>query len=209
MVPTTVWRLVRVATAFIAVVVILVQAKTLADAGKLDIVNFFSYFTIQSNVIGIAILLLLAARGAAPKPAWLESLRGAATVYLTITFVVVVALLSNVDVGLQLAWVDFALHKLTPVVIVADWVLDPPFLSISWRHSLTWLAYPLVWLAYTMLRGPIAGWYPYPFLDPANGGYGKVAVTIVVVLAAGAAVSIFYAWLGGRLAARRAGISVR
>lgn len=25
------------------------------------------------------------------------------------------------------------------------------------------------------------GWYPYPFLDPAHGGYGPVAVTVVAV----------------------------
>ena len=197
------WRLVRAATALVAIVAVVVQMKTLADAGKLDVVNFFSYFTIQSNLIGIAVLLLMAIQSSRHRPASLEGLRGAATVYLTITFVVVVALLQNVDVGLQLAWVDFVLHKLTPVVIVADWIIDPPLIPISWRRALTWLAYPLVWLAYTMVRGSIVGWYPYPFLDPAKGGYGQVAVTVAIVLVAGAAVCLFYAWLGSRLGARR------
>jgi len=197
------WRLVRGATALVAIVAIIVQAKTLADAGKLDVVNFFSYFTIQSNLIGIAVLLVMAIQTSRHRPAALEGLRGAATVYLTVTFIVVIALLQNVDVGLQLAWVDAVLHKLTPVVIVADWVIDPPLVPIPWRRSLTWLAYPLVWLGYTVIRGAIVGWYPYPFLDPANGGYGQVAVTSVVILVAGAAICVFYAWLGSRLGARR------
>jgi hypothetical protein len=47
-----------------------------------------------------------------------------------------------------------------------------------------------VWIVYTMIRGPIAGWYPYPFLDPANGGYGSVAVTTLVILAGGAVLSV-------------------
>ena len=68
MITGPIWRLVRLATAAIAIVAIVVQAATLADAGRLDLVNFFSYFTIQSNVIGIASLLILAGRGSAPKP---------------------------------------------------------------------------------------------------------------------------------------------
>ena len=199
----TVLRLVRIATALVAIAAIVVQAKTLADAGKLDLVNFLSYFTIQSNLIGIAVLLILAVRAPGPRPRWLESLRGAATVYLTITFIVVILLLSNVDVGLQLAWVDFALHKLTPVVIVLEWLLDPPTVRLSRRDGLGWLVFPLIWLAYTLVRGPIAGWYPYPFLDPAHGGYGQVAITSLVILIAGAAVCLFVAWLGNRLASGR------
>jgi hypothetical protein len=48
-----------------------------------------------------------------PRSRTLEVLRGAAALYLTVTFFVVIFLLSGVDVGLQLAWVDFVLHKLS------------------------------------------------------------------------------------------------
>jgi len=42
-----------------------------------------------------------------------------------------------------------------------------------------------------LARGAIVGWYPYPFLNPANvGGYGGVAayvigIMVVFVVAAG------------------------
>jgi hypothetical protein len=98
-------------------------------------------------------------------------------VYLTVTFVVVILLLQNVDVGLQLPWVDVVLHKVFPVAVVADYVLVPPERRFSMTDGLRWLIYPLLWLAYTLARGAVVGWYPYPFLDPANGGYGAVAVT--------------------------------
>jgi len=201
--PSIVLRVVRAATALVAIAAIVIQAQTLADAGSLDLINFLSFFTIQSNVIGIVVLLLLAARSPGARPFWLESLRGAATVYLTVTFVVVLLLLQNVDVGLQLAWVDFVLHKLTPVVLMADWLLDPPTVRLIGRAALSWLAYPLVWLAYTMVRGAIAGWYPYPFLDPAHGGYGQVTVTVLVILAASAVLCLAVAWLGSRLGGTR------
>lgn len=199
--PPLVLRLVRFTTAFVAISAIVAQLRTLADAGALDVVNFFSYFTIQSNLIGIAALLLSAAWEADRRPAWLDWLRGAATVYLTVTFIVVLLLLQNVDVGLQLGWVDFVLHKLMPVVIVADWLLDPPRTRLPTRDALLWLVYPLIWLAYTLVRGAAGGWYPYPFLDPAHaGGYGSVAVTSLVILVAGAGLSLAVAWIGNRLA---------
>ena len=44
-----------------------------------------------------------------------------------------------------------------------------------------WLAFPLPWTGLTLVRGSLDGWYPYPFLNPVNGGYGTVAVTVVAV----------------------------
>ncbi|HEY8637293.1 MAG TPA: Pr6Pr family membrane protein [Candidatus Limnocylindrales bacterium] len=73
-------------------------------------------------------------------------------------------------------WVDFVLHKLFPVVVVLDWLIDPSLTRLTFRQSLVWLVYPLVWVVFTLIRGAIENWYPYPFLDPANGGYGSVAV---------------------------------
>jgi hypothetical protein len=198
-VPSIVLRLVRAGTAVLAIVAIVAQIQTLADAGRLDIVNFLSFFTIQSNVIAIVALGIMAMHPAGHRPRWLESLRGAAAVYLTITFVVVLLLLEDVDVGLQLPWVDFVLHKLTPVVVVADLLLDPPTVRLIRRDGLGWLVYPLVWLAYTLVRGAIVGWYPYPFLNPANGGYAAVAITSVVILVAGAILCLGFVWLGNRV----------
>jgi hypothetical protein len=185
---------VRAFIGVLTLVAIGAQLKTTLDAGVLNPVNFFSYFTIQSNLIGAAVLLYLAVRGG-QRSARVDWWRGAAAVYLTVTFFVVIFLLSGTDVGLQLPWVDVVLHKVVPVVVVADYLIDPPMTRLSISDGLLWLVYPLIWLAYTMVRGPIAEWYPYPFLDPADG-YGPVAITIVAVLVAGAVLSAAYVWLG-------------
>ena len=89
------------------------------------------------------------------------------------TFFVVIFLLSGIDVQLQLVWVDVVLHKIFPIIVVADWILDPPTTRLSVRDGLLWLAFPLAWTGVTLVRGALDGWYPYPFLDPANGGYGR------------------------------------
>ena len=81
-----------------------------------------------------------------------------------------------------------AAHRLTPAArggalfILADWFVLPPRQRISAARSVIWLAFPLVWTIYTLIRGAVSGRYPYPFLDPANGGYANVTVYMVVIL---------------------------
>lgn len=158
--------------------------------------QFFAFFTIQSNLFGVAVLAALVARGDRPRSATLEILRGAAALYLTITFVVVTLFLSGADVQLELQWVDFALHTLFPVVVVLDWLLDPPTTRLGVRHALVWLSYPLVWVTLTLIRGAADGWYPYPFLDPANGGYASVALYFVTILVFFLVIGMALIWLG-------------
>ncbi len=44
------------------------------------------------------------------------------------------------------------------------------------------MIYPLAWTVLTVIRGALDGWYPYPFLDPANGGYGALVTTTVGIV---------------------------
>ena len=172
----------RVGSAALVIVAIVFQLAWLVNEGRFDPFRFFAFFTIQSNLLGVAVFLALVARGDRPRTPVTELFRGAAVVYLTVTFVVVIAFLSGEDVQLDLQWVDFVLHKFFPVVVVLDWLIDPPTVRLTWRTALAWLAYPLVWVTFTLVRGALDGWYPYPFLDPANGGYASVAISFVTIL---------------------------
>nr|ADC35994.1 hypothetical protein [uncultured bacterium 148] len=172
---------VRAASVVVVLVAIVAQAVVLLQNDRFDATRFFAFFTIQSNLVGVAAFLWLLRIEARPRSRALELLRGAAALYLTVTFFVVILLLSNVDVQLGLVWVDVVLHKIFPIVVVLDWIVDPPTTRLSGRDALIWLAYPLIWTGLTVLRGAVDGWYPYPFLDPANGGYGQVAVTAVAI----------------------------
>lgn len=158
------------------------QLKTLADEGRLDLVNYFSYFTILSNLIGATLLLIGAARWRSPRSARIDLLRGGAVVYLTVTFIVFALLLSNTDVDLAIPWVNSVLHEIIPVVVVMDWLMDPPRVRLTHRQGLLWLSFPAAWIVYVLIRGAIVGKYPYPFLDPANGGYVSVAIYCVAIL---------------------------
>lgn len=123
--------------------------------------------------------------------------------YLTVTFVVFALLLSNTNVDTAMPWVDFILHKLFPIVVVLDWLLDPPMQRVTARQAAIWLAYPLVWVAYTLVRGALVAWYPYPFLNPANGGYGTVAAYVVGIVVFGIVVIAVVALVGNAIGSRR------
>ncbi|MCY1375108.1 hypothetical protein D9M69_624970 [compost metagenome] len=86
-------------------------------------------------------------------------------------------LLRDVDLGALRPWINTLLHHVMPCVVLLDWLLQPPRRRLGGRQLLWTLVFPMAYLVYTLVRGSRTGWYPYPFLNPANvGGYGGVAV---------------------------------
>jgi hypothetical protein len=194
----------RIGFAGLAVAAIITQLLDLAGRGVLDPVNFFSYFTIQSNLIAVAALLWTAAIPAEQRTRAHDLFRGAATTYITVTFVVFALLLADTDVDTAIPWVDRVLHRVIPIVLMADWLVDPPRVAIGFRASLWWLAFPAAWTAYTLVRGALVGRYPYPFLDPASGGYGTVLIYCVAILIGMVVVIVAVTRIGNGMRALRA-----
>jgi hypothetical protein len=164
--------------------------------------NFFSFFTIQSNILAVAALFLLVAVPRERRTALFDGARQAAVLYIAITGVVFALLLSGLqeDVQTSASWVDFVVHKLLPVVLVVDWLVDPPRRRLPAWTVLAWLVFPAAWLVYTLVRGEIVDWYPYPFVDVSRLGYGGVlarAAGLTVAFGLGAAALL---WLGNRRA---------
>lgn len=205
--PHRVWLLsgLRLALAALVLAAVGYQLVTgLRDRPGFSVVNFVSYFTILSNLAGAAALVLAAGHRTRP-PRWLDRLRGAATFYLAATGVVYALLLADLPADLQITaeWVNTVLHRVAPVLLVLDWLLDPPRHRLRPADAALWLLPPLVWAGYTLLRGPIVDWYPYPFIDPRTDGYAAVAGTCLLIAAGMAALAGLLAWLGSWLAAHR------
>jgi hypothetical protein len=193
----------RVGFALLALGAIAYQLSVSAGTGRLDLVNFFSYFTILSNLLASAVFLVGATRrGHTSSRTW-TLIRGQAVVMMTVTLVVFAVLLSGTDVDVTQALVNMIVHQLFPIVVIADWLVDPPGEPVSVRDSLVWLAFPLAWTAYSLIRGALVGWYPYPFLDPANGGYATVAAYVVGILVFGIGVCAVVALAGTAMRTRQ------
>jgi hypothetical protein len=175
----------------------------LVTAGGAGLVNFFSFFTIESNALGIVVFTwggVAALTGRRPVP---DLLRGAVVVYLAVTGVVYAALLAGLPGQGTAAWVNTVVHQVMPVVLVLDWLIAPPRTRPPLSRVWWWLVFPLLYLAYTLVRGPFAHWYPYPFLDPRPHGYGHVVVGAVGIAVGIVVATALVRWVGTALGGRR------
>src|SRR5215472_11833276 len=192
---TSIIALYRLGFGLLTVAAIVVQMVSLSQAGTLDALHYLTFFTILSNTIATVLFLIGAARWRSPRSATLDFLRGAAVVYMTITGVVFAVLLSGTNVDTAIPWVNSVVHEVMPMVVIADWLLDPPATRITLRQGALWMAFPFAWVVYEQIRGAITGRYHYPFMSPANGGYGVVIGYVVAVFVLMLLVCAVVVWL--------------
>ena len=149
--------------------------------------NFFSYFTIQSNLLLAAILLCaqIAPRSSIGRWASKPSIRSAVLIYVGIAGIVYVLMLRDVwhPRGWQLLG-DQILHYCVPVLYALDWIFLSERGRLSWRDVLWWLAFPAAYSAYTLAHGYISHFYPYPFLDVRDIGLEAVLQNMGLLAAA-------------------------
>lgn len=197
----TTHRAIRLALASLIATALVAQLTISLSRSDLTIVRFFSFFAVLSNTSAVVMLTLLSARPGRDRSSRFAIFRGAVTVYMSVTFLVYAVVLAPnaVDVGFTEPWVDWTLHVVGPVAVALDWVLSPPAVRLQTNTVLSWLAFPALYLVYTLVRGPIVDWYPYPILDPnESNGYGTVAMWSGVVLVVIVAFGFLYSWWANR-----------
>lgn len=189
----------RVLVALLGFSALVTEVAVLVERDQLKPGNFFSFFTVEANAFAVGVLLVSAVTTRSRR---LEMFRGASTLFMLTTIVVFTLLLSDLDPAILTAvpWDNTVLHYLMPIGVTLDWLIDPPRQRIPFRSALVWLVVPLAYVVYSLVRGEITGWYPYPFLDPADGGYLHVAIVSVGI----AVVVAFFAWIVTRNGPRRA-----
>jgi hypothetical protein len=107
--------------------------------------DYFSYFTVLSNLFAAAMLLYGALRPAREHSGAVELLRGASVVYILTTGIVYLLLLSGHAPAYP--WVNATLHYLMPVAVTLDWLLDPPHVRLNpVRTIVLWIAFPLLYI---------------------------------------------------------------
>jgi hypothetical protein len=157
--------------------------------------HFVSYFTIQSNVlvaVGTALLALAPARDGAA----FRAVRLAGIIGIAVTGVVHFTLLRPL---LDLEGADYVadklLHMVVPALALVGWALFGPRPRVD-RPAQVWsIAWPLAYLGYVLVVGAASGWYPYPFLDVDEKGWGHVlgaavGITVLFLLFIAAATAV-------------------
>lgn len=161
--------------------------------------NFFSFFTIWSNIMVGIVAATLAVNPNRDGRIW-RVLQLDALLCITVTGVVVLVVLRSLqDLSGQNAVTDHLVHDAVPLAAVIGWLLFGPRPRVDRATVLGALVIPLVWIAFTLVRGEIVDWYPYPFVDVIEIGYGRalinVSVIAVLFLLLGAAASAIERWL--------------
>ena len=155
--------------------------------------NVFAYFTIQSNLLLGGTALVLALQPGRRGGVLFNTLRLNGVLCIAVTGIVAHAVLAGlVDLHGWAAVADFLLHTAAPIVGVLGWLLFGPRGLVDWRVVGWSIVFPLLWLVFTLVRGAFVGFYPYPFVNVDEHGYGRVLLNCLLVavlflaLAAGA-----------------------
>lgn len=175
-------------------------ASTLGLSVAEGMIRFFSYFTIEVNILAAFALTAFAAKRGASEGARGIFFQSAIAVYIGTVGLGFSALLRHLRPPDGAPWfADMLLHDFMPLAYVAFWLICMRKSGLRWRDALLWLIYPLIYLAFVLTRGAFSDFYPYSFIDVGRLGYGTVAVnTFGLMIACWALGSLFVAvgrWL--------------
>ncbi len=162
---------------------VLVEPDGSSAAAPERVLRFFSYFTVQSNVLATVTAALLVTKPDRAGRAW-DVVRFAAVLGMATTFVVyVVALAPILDLH-GIAWItDVMFHYTGPALVLGGWLIFGPRRRLDRRVVVAVICWPVIYFGYTQLLGALTGWYPYPFLDAGEHSSARVLVNAAVVTA--------------------------
>jgi hypothetical protein len=152
------------------------------------LIKYFSFFTVQSNLMASGSLLLGAWYGLRRShgPAQFAVLRCGVAVYMVVTSVVYHMPFNviTLDQPVTVTWANTVLHLIAPAYLLVDFLLAPGRTHVRWNRFWIIMTYPVGWIIYTMVRAPLVNWYPYPFLNPRFSQEGNLSVAGYLVVIA-------------------------
>mgnify|MGYP001114404221 CR=1 FL=1 len=203
-------RVTRILTGLLVLAAVVQKTVDATLPGNdVDIPQLYSEFTVQGNLVFGLVLIISGVRRRSALAPWWDHFFGALVLYLVMTGIIYVVLVAPPGEPWwtwDLYWPQLVHHRLAPLVAALDWVLVTRTVRGPWWRPAAWLAYPVVFLAFSWIRGGLDGWYVYDFLDPTlDGGWPKVLVATGQVLIAFLAVSVLVHVAGNARTALAAG----
>jgi hypothetical protein len=157
------------------------------------VLRVLSFFTVESNILAGVTSAQLARDPDRDGRVW-RAVRLAALLGITVTGVVYSTVLAKIHEphGWQQTSTNDVFHYIVPIMTVVGWLVFGPRPRIERRTIVLAILWPVGWAAYILVYGTITKWYPYPFLDVATHGYGRVVVNAAGVVAVLLAVTGLY-----------------
>ncbi|MER9348449.1 Pr6Pr family membrane protein [Mesorhizobium sp. M0227] len=149
-----------------------------------SVIFVFSFFTILTNIGAVLVYTSLLSP---TFYAWLPAFGGArvragVAASIALVFIIYATVLAQLwqPQGLFLLC-DVLLHYVTPVLFVLWWLISGADGRTRWSDISWWMLYPVAYLIYALVRAPLAGEVPYPFLDVAKNGAPSVAMSALAI----------------------------
>jgi len=73
-------------------------------------------------------------------------------------------------------------HVVNPILYILYCLFFRTEGNLKWRDGIKWIIFPFIYLIYSLVRGEMIDWYPYPFLNASKFGYSKVFLNIAIML---------------------------
>lgn len=137
--------------------------------------NYFSYFTIIMNTVVALALAWPLLQPASRAAEFFTRPRVTTGIAMCITIVGAVYSLMLRALYHPQGWslvFDHIFHDIVPPAFVLYWWLTLPANALRLSDVPKWLITPALYLVYTLGRGALIGWYPYPFINVTELGYG-------------------------------------
>ncbi len=187
--------------------ILLVQGGEYGGLGA-STLAYFGFFTILTNILAALAFTapFLSETNRIRRFFTIQEVRAAIALYILVVMVVYYALLAEIHnpVGLN-AITNIGLHFLIPVLYIFDWLVFADKDRLSYRTLPWWVAYPVAYGLFNIVRGMATGFYPYPFINVTELGWMSVFLNMIgftlVYLVGGA----LFITLGRALSAKFAG----
>ena len=159
------------------------------------LVSFFSYFTVLTNTLAATVLTCeLSSRESAARrwflQPWVSSGVAVSIAVVGLAYNVLLRHLWHPEGWQWLA--DELMHDVMPLLFLVYWWFYVPKGTLRLRHIGLWVIYPLVYFAYSLLRGHELAVYPYPFVDVGTLGYPQVFVNAGGLLAGFVVIALLF-----------------
>ena len=183
-------RIAAVALALVGLFGLVLQYYLLLEATKdlslgRSTLRFFSYFTIQANILVVLMLMAFALRPKIEEWAVHPFERSAIASYIVVVALVYVTTLRELWSPQGAQWLaDVLLHYVMPLAYLAFWLVVMRKAGLRWYDPLLWLIYPVFYLGFVLVHGRFTGFFPYPFIDVGKLGYGTMMLNAIGIAAA-------------------------
>lgn len=140
--------------------------------------EYFTFFTVDTSIL-VGIVLVLGSyysfTGRAESRSFTMVRMGLVASYVIVGVVYNLLLRGLPPAAADAGYVwpetpNNVLHVWAPLLLVVEWLVFEHKHAISLKQALWVWAYPFAWLAFTIVRGSMDGWWPYFFINPNDKG---------------------------------------